>query len=36
MEKIEDYPCNNGKELGIRENYWIHYYNSKLNKSNIY
>lgn len=35
MEKIEDYPCNNSKELSIRENYWIHYYNSRLNKSNI-
>jgi hypothetical protein len=35
MEKIEDYPCNGGKELSIRENYWIHYYNSRLNKSNI-
>lgn len=35
MILIEDFPCCNEKELNYRENYWIHYYNSKLNKSNI-
>lgn len=31
MQKIEDYPCKNNKEISTRERYWIEIYNSKLN-----
>ena len=34
MIKIEDFPCEGEKELNTRENYWIEYYNSKLNTNN--
>lgn len=31
MIKIEDYPCEKGKDIFERERYLIHYYNAKLN-----
>ena len=34
MVIIENFPCKNEEELNKRENYWIEYYNSKLNTYN--
>lgn len=36
MVIIENFPCNNEKELSKRENYWIEYYNANLNTNNKY